>query len=161
MTDTPMTDRARIGFELAVERHIDAPPAIVWRAWTERTAQWWAPQPWSTQIIALDLRAGGRMAMMMRGPDGGESPAEGVFLEVTEHARIVFTDAFSAGWIPQAPFMLGFFELAPEGAGTRYRAGARHWDEAAMKQHEGMDFIHGWGVVAGQLAQIAEAMARS
>ncbi|MGH8521803.1 MAG: hypothetical protein ACREU9_10395 [Gammaproteobacteria bacterium] len=48
----------------------------------------------------------------------------------------------------------------PEGSGTRYRAFARHWDEAAMKQHEAMGFASSWGQVADQLAEIAESMAR-
>ena len=85
---------------------------------------------------------------------------EGVFLEVVPNESIVFTNAFTAGWIPQTPFMVGFFTFAPEGQGTRYRAGARHWDDAAQKQHEAMGFIQGWTVVAGQLAAIAEAEAK-
>jgi uncharacterized protein YndB with AHSA1/START domain len=61
------------------------------------------------------------------------------------------------GWIPQTPFMVGFFEFTPEGTGTRYRAGSRHWGEAAHRQHEQMGFMEGWGKVADQLAELAEA----
>ena len=74
--------------------------------------------------------------------------------------RIVFTNAFTAGWIPQEPFMVGCFTFTPEGSGTRYRAVSRHWDEATHKQHEAMGFQHGWGIVAGQLAALAEAEAK-
>lgn len=74
---------------------------------------------------------------------------------------IVFTDAFAAGWMPQKAFMVGFVTLTPEGAGTRYRAGARHWDEEACRQHEAMGFAAGWSTVADQLAELAEAEARS
>jgi len=144
-------------FELAVERYIDAPPAVVWQVWTERLAEWWAPKPWTTEIIANDLRPGGRSAMLMRGPDGATSPMEGVVLEVVPRERIVFTDAFRVGWIPQAPFMVGVFTMTPDGAGTRYRACARHWDEATRRQHEAMGFREGWGAVADQLAALAEA----
>ena len=147
------------GFELAVERHIAASPAVVWKVWTQRTAEWWAPKPWTTRVLEQDLRPGGRSAMVMKGPDGETPPMEGVFLEVIPERSIVFTDAFRAGWIPQAAFMVGFFSFAPEAAGTRYRAGARHWDEAALKQHESMGFMQGWAVVAGQLAELAEAIA--
>ena len=155
-----MTGTADNGFELCVERYIAAPPAIVWRAWTERLVDWWCPKPWSTRIIEHDLRPGGRSAMVMTGPDGETSSGDGVFLEVIPERRIVFTDAFSAGWIPQKPFMLGFFELEPKGTGTHYRAGARHWDAASMQQHDEMGFIPGWRTVADQLAEIAEDMAR-
>ncbi len=145
------------GFELSVTRLIDATPATVWRVWTERLAEWWAPRPWTTRIVAHDLRPGGRSALAMSGPDGEMEPMEGVFLEVVPERSIVFTNAFTAGWIPQAPFMLGFFRFEAEGGGTRYTAGARHWDEAAMKQHEAMGFRDGWAIVAAQFAALAEA----
>lgn len=143
--------------ELAVERFIAAAPETVYAVWTERTAEWWAPRPWTTRILEMDLRPGGRSAMVMSGPEGDTPPLEGVFLEVVPNRSIVFTDAFRAGWIPQVAFMVGVFSFAPEGAGTRYRAGARHWDEAALKQHEAMGFTTGWGQVADQLAALAEA----
>ncbi len=155
-----MSGTSDTGFELSVQRYIDASPAIVWRAWTERLVEWWCPKPWTTRIIEHDLRPGGRSAMVMTGPNGETSSGDGVFLEVVPEHRIVFTDAFSAGWVPQKPFMLGFFELEPKGRVTHYRAGARHWDEASTQQHAEMGFIDGWATVADQLAAIAEEMAR-
>ena len=153
MTDAP--------FELAIERYIGAPPETVFKVWTERLEEWWAPKPWTTRIVEQDLRPGGRSAMIMTGPDGASSPMEGVVLEVVPNRRIVFTNAFTAGWIPQTPFMVGIFTLTPEGAGTPYRAASRHWDEATHKQHEAMGFTQGWSIVADQLAAIAEAEPRS
>ena len=144
------------GYELSVTRLIDASPAAVWHVWTERLEEWWAPQPWTTRIVENDLRAGGRSALAMSGPDGDMDPMEGVYLEVVPERSIVFTNALRAGWIPQAPFMVGFFRFEPEGAKTRYTAGARHWDEAAMKQHEAMGFQQGWTTVAEQFAALAE-----
>ena len=85
---------------------------------------------------------------------------EGVFLEVVPNRSILFTNAFTAGWMPQAPFIVAFFSFEPDGAKTRYRAGARHWSEEAMKQHEAMGFIQGWAVVTEQLAELSEAEAR-
>jgi uncharacterized protein YndB with AHSA1/START domain len=151
----------KAAFELSIERYIDAPPATVFKVWTERLEEWWAPKPWTTKVIEQDLRPGGRSAMIMSGPDGEKSPMEGVILEVVPNEEIVFTNAFTAGWIPQTPFMVGFFTFAPEGRGTRYRAGARHWDEAALKQHEAMGFTQGWGICAAQLAELAEAEANA
>jgi uncharacterized protein YndB with AHSA1/START domain len=148
-------------FELAVERYIEASPEVVYRVWTERLAEWWAPRPWTTRIIEQDLRPGGRSAMIMTGPEGDTSPMEGVILEVIPNRSIVFTDAFTSGWMPQKAFMLGFFSFAPAGRGTRYRAGARHWDAAAHRQHDEMGFAQGWGVVADQLAELAEAEAQT
>jgi uncharacterized protein YndB with AHSA1/START domain len=143
--------------ELSVTRLIDAPVALVWKTATERLAEWWCPKPWTTEIVEQDWRAGGRSAVIMRGPDGEAHPMEGVFLEVTPNRRFVFTDAFRAGWIPQTAFMVGFFEFADEGGMTRYTAGARHWSEEALKQHEAMGFTDGWTKVAEQLAALVEA----
>jgi uncharacterized protein YndB with AHSA1/START domain len=143
--------------ELAVERYIAAPPEKVFQIWTERLTEWWAPKPWVTEIIAQDYRPGGRSALRMSGPEGGVSEMEGVVLEFIPNRSIVFTNAFTAGWIPQKPFMLGFFSFTPEGTGTRYRAGSRHWDEESHKQHEAMGFYQGWTTVMDQLAALAEA----
>ena len=146
--------------ELSLERYIDAPPQAVWRVMTERMAEWWCPKPWTTEIVEQDWRAGGRAAMIMRGPNGEEMPQEGVFLEVVPGERFVSTDAFSAGWRPAGPFMVGTWEIAPEGAGTRYRASARHWTDEALEQHRSMGFEQGWGAVADQLKALAEQQGR-
>lgn len=145
--------------ELSVTRYIDAPPETVWQVMTEQLAEWWCPKPWRTEIIELDWRPGGRSAMVMHGPNGEQHPNDGVFLEVTPGTRMVFTDAFKAGWIPQKPFMTGYFEISREGSGTRYTAGARHWDEEACKQHKEMGFEQGWAAVANQLAALCEEKA--
>jgi len=151
-----MSDTENTGFELSVERHIAAPLEAVWKIMTERQTEWWCPRPWRTEIIEQDWRAGGRSAMVMKGPDGEEHPQEGVFLEVTPGKRFVSTDAFSAGWTPKTAFMVGGWEIAPEGTGTRYRAWSRHWDEETMKRHDEMGFVDGWQACADQLAEIAE-----
>lgn len=150
-----MTDIAE--FELSVTRLIAAPRERVWQVLIERTEDWWAPKPWRTEIIARDLRPGGRTAMIMHGPDGPTPVMEGVFLEVISGERLVTTDAYRAGWIPQQPFMTAIWQLADEGTGTRYTATARHWTAEAHRQHEGMGFIAGWTIVAGQLAALCEA----
>lgn len=68
--------------ELSVTRFIDASPEGVYRVYTERTAEWWVPKPWTTPAVEWDLRTGGRMYTEMRGPDGEGESGEGVFLEV-------------------------------------------------------------------------------
>jgi uncharacterized protein YndB with AHSA1/START domain len=149
------------GFELSVTRLIDAPMRTVWQVATERLAEWWCPRPWTVEIIEQDWRAGGRSAVLMRGPNGEEMPHEGVFLEVTPGVRFVFTDAFKADWRPQGPFMVGVMEFAEEGGKTRYTGRARHWTEEACERHMAMGFEAGWSAVAAQLAELAEAAAKT
>lgn len=153
--------------ELSVTRFIDAPPETVYRVWTDRTAEWWAPKPYTTRMVAQELRGGGRSSIEMQGPNGEQHPGEGVFLEIVPGERIVFTNAFTAGWEPKSLMtsecdfaMVAIVTFEPEGNGTRYTARVRHWDAEAQKQHEAMGFEEGWGIVAGQLAELAEAEAR-
>jgi len=145
--------------ELRITRLIDAPREAVWRAWTNHLAEWWCPRPWTVEIVEQDLRAGGRSAMIMRGPGGEEMPQEGIFLEVVAMERVVFTDAFTKGWIPAGPFIVGILEFADEAGGTRYTASARHWTEEAHAQHEAMGFAEGWSKVAEQLEEVAKRIA--
>ena len=145
--------------ELAVTRYVDAPRDIAWRAFTERMEEWWCPKPWTTEVVEQEARPGGRSHIIMRGPDGEKEDLEGVILEFTPGERFIFTDAFSAGWQPQGPFMVGDFRLEDEGSGTRYTASARHWTDEALEQHRKMGFEDGWGAVADQFKAIAEEMA--
>jgi uncharacterized protein YndB with AHSA1/START domain len=145
--------------ELSVERLIDAPVDAVWKAYTDHLGEWFCPKPWRAEVVELDLRAGGRAAITMHGPNGEVMPNEGVYLEVEPRKKIVFTDAFRSGWIPQGPFMVGFMEFTAQGGKTHYRAGARHWTAEAMEQHKAMGFEAGWGVVAAQLEEVARRLA--
>ncbi|WP_374126862.1 SRPBCC domain-containing protein [Sphingomonas sp. 28-62-11] len=121
----------------------------------DRLVEWWCPNPWSTEVIENDMRAGGRSAMIMRGPNGEESAMEGVFLEVVPGERVVCTNAFTAGWVPQTPFMVGIMTFNDEDGKTRFTGIARHWDEASMHEHAAMGFGDGWAIVAAQLDAVA------
>lgn len=142
--------------ELSVSRYIAAPPAKVWEVMTDRMAEWWCPKPWRVEIVEQDRRAGGRTAMTMIGPNGENMPMEGIYLAYDEGRRFVSTDAVDGDFRPQAAFMIGIWEVAPEGDGSRYTATARHWSEEAMKQHQEMGFEEGWGVCADQLKALCE-----
>lgn len=154
--------------ELSITRFIDAPPETVYRVWTQRTEEWFAPKPWKTRIIEHDLRPGGRSDIEMTGPNGESHPGEGVFLEVVPNQRIVFSNVFTSGWVPKTLMtsecdfaMVAITTFEPEGSGTRYTARVRHWDEEAVRKHQAMGFEEGWGIVAAQLAELAEAEART
>jgi uncharacterized protein YndB with AHSA1/START domain len=88
--------------ELVLERTLDASRAAVWRCWTEPALmeRWFCPVPWKATDITVDLRPGGQVSMTMRGPGGEAFPNDGVYLEVEPGRRLVFTDAYRAGWQP-------------------------------------------------------------
>ncbi len=154
-----MTDNAR--HDLSLTRLIAAPPAAVFRAWTDPRliTRWFTPAPWTTTHAEVDLRPGGANLIVMRSPDGQEIPNRGVYLEVVRDRRLVFTDAYVSAWEPSPkPFMTGILTFEPEGSGTRYTAVVRHWTAADREQHEAMGFHQGWGIATDQLAAVAASL---
>jgi uncharacterized protein YndB with AHSA1/START domain len=145
--------------ELLIERRMDAPASALWRAYTDHLNEWFCPVPWRAEVQVMDLRAGGRSSIIMYGPDGEVMPNDGVYLEVVPERLIVFTDAFTAGWNPAGPFMVGSFEFEPQGDETLFRGRARHWTEEAKTQHETMGFHDGWGKMAEQWEAVARRLA--
>jgi len=79
--------------ELHLTRTFDAPRALVWKAWTDpkMVAQWWGPRMFDTPLCQVDARSGGLITIHMRGPDGNIYPMKGIFTEVVEPERLVFT----------------------------------------------------------------------
>jgi uncharacterized protein YndB with AHSA1/START domain len=142
--------------ELSVTRFIAAPPAKVWDVMVNRMNEWWCPEPWRAEVVEQNRVAGGRSAMVMRGPDGEEMPQEGIFLAWEEGRRFAVTDAITSDLQPSGPFMIGIWEVEPEGEGTRYTARARHWSQETRDQHEAMGFTQGWDAAAAQLAALCE-----
>lgn len=153
MTAEPIGDR-----DLVLTRLIDVPRTKLYRAWTEPDLlkQWFAPLPYTTPVAELDVRPGGSSLIVMQAPDGTDMPNRGVYLEVVENERLVFTDAYVAAWEPAAkPFMTVILTFADEAGQTRYTACVRHWTVADREQHEQMGFHQGWGQVSDQLAAVA------
>lgn len=149
------------GRELRLVRIIDAPPASVYRAWTDPAlmVRWFTPPPWVTTHAELDVRPGGAQRIVMRGPDGTEMPHQGVYLEVVPGRRLVMTDAYTEAWQPSAkPFMTTVLTFEPLGARTRYTARVLHWTPEDRQAHEDMGFRDGWGVATDQLAALAASL---
>lgn len=143
--------------ELVLTRMIDAPREKLFRAWTEPDllVQWFAPLPWTTSAVEVDLRPGGRSLFVMRDPDGKDYPNMGVYLEVVKNEKLVFTDAYTEGWQPcEKPFFTGIITFEDVGGKTRYTARARHWTVENRDMHEKMGFHEGWGQCADQLAAL-------
>lgn len=153
-----LTENPHEALELVTMRTIAAPVVEVYRAWTTRLMEWWCPRPWKTTLAEMDLSAGGKFRTVMAGPGGEHVDMTGVFLEARENERIVFTDGFGPGWVPQGrPFMTGVFTFEDAGAGrTRYTARARHWTREAATEHAAMGFHEGWAKATAQLAELVE-----
>jgi uncharacterized protein YndB with AHSA1/START domain len=82
--------------QFTITRIFDAPRPLVWRAWTEQAdaAAWWHPRGISIRpgSVAIDLRVGGRYAYtMVNDAAGSEYPTAGVYREIVEPERLVYT----------------------------------------------------------------------
>ncbi len=87
----PTTDR-----ELLITRVFEAPRSLVFKAWTEpdRIMQWWGPRGFTTLSCEMDLRPGGLWRTRSRSPEGKEYAEHGIFREIVEPERLVFTQAW-------------------------------------------------------------------
>ena len=79
--------------EFVIARILNAPRALVFKAWTDprHMAQWWGPHTFTNPVCEMDVRPGGAYRIVMRGPDGAEHPAKGVYREVVAPERLVMT----------------------------------------------------------------------
>jgi uncharacterized protein YndB with AHSA1/START domain len=78
--------------EIRITRVYDAPLKAVWDAWTDPTqaAHWWGPRGFTITTHSKDLRPGGSWVYTMHGPDGIDYPNRAKYLEVEEHAKLVY-----------------------------------------------------------------------
>lgn len=82
---------------LVITRDFAAPRALVFKAWADPThaARWAGPRGYTATYIKGDLRAGGRWrTCLRRDEDGKELWQGGVYREVIEPERLVFTFAW-------------------------------------------------------------------
>lgn len=89
-TARPSTDEGRV---LRLTRTLRAPPAQVFRAWTEpaELIRWWGPKGFTIPVYEMDVREGGSWRTVMRSPEGRDHVVSGIYREITPPSRLVFT----------------------------------------------------------------------
>ncbi|MEO5757851.1 MAG: SRPBCC domain-containing protein [Mesorhizobium sp.] len=93
----PATDRSKArGLALTITRALDAPRALVYRMWTQphHMKRWLGPPGYITLSAQVDLRVGGFWRTHSRKHDGTEVAEQGVFRQIVEAERLVFTHAW-------------------------------------------------------------------
>ena len=83
----------------------NAPRHLVWNAVTkpELLKRWLiGPPGWEIDQFEDDVRAGGKFRWSWRGPDGAAMAMSGVYKEVVPPERVVRTESFEFGCVPQA-----------------------------------------------------------
>lgn len=84
--------------EIVITRTFDAPPDIVFEAWTKPdfVRRWWAPKTRAAIVsVDADIRVGGKYRYVIR-PHGTpmDIAFSGVYREIAPHTRLVYTQTF-------------------------------------------------------------------
>ena len=154
----PTYSRER-GFTLT--RMLDAPPEVVWRAWTDPGQLDWFFNPGTTPQwpTSVDLRVGGAWRQHMVESDARHYMTGGIYREIVPHRRLVFAWGASGGWPdtdePNGPQVT--VELTPVGERTRMEVEFRLPD--ALSDAE----VQGWmnkGVEPGMAMTIDRLVER-
>jgi len=80
-----------LGREFVITREFSAPRELVFKACTDpnHLAQWWGPKGFSNPVCEWDARPGGKIYVVMRGPDGTDYPMGGEVREVVAPEKLV------------------------------------------------------------------------
>lgn len=98
--------------ELVATRTFNAPPRLVFEAWTkpELFRRWWAPKSCNLTILSceMDVRVGGTYRLLIAVGNDTSKPMAffGRYLEATPHSRLVWTndEADGAGPVTTVTF---------------------------------------------------------
>jgi uncharacterized protein YndB with AHSA1/START domain len=88
--------------EILITREFDAPPHLVYKAWTtpELVERWWAGRRGKTTSVEMDLRVGGRWRYVLVANEGFEVGFNGEYREIVPDERIVYTEMFEGAEAP-------------------------------------------------------------
>ena len=76
--------------EIVISRVIDAPPELVFKAFTEvrHLSRWWGPEGFTTTTRAFEFRVGGVWDFVMHAPDGADYQEWITWTEIVPPERI-------------------------------------------------------------------------
>jgi uncharacterized protein YndB with AHSA1/START domain len=90
------TVEAKSECEIVVTRTFDAPPRIVFKAWTTPALfrRWWVPKSMPLPLLSYeaDIRTGGSYRLVFQVDSTKTMAFFGKYIEVTPHSRIVWTN---------------------------------------------------------------------
>jgi uncharacterized protein YndB with AHSA1/START domain len=89
-----MTPQKRVADnELLIVRTFDAPPSVVFALWSsaEHMRRWMGPKNFTCPEARIDFRVGGTYRAMIKSAEHGENWFGGVYREIVQNDRLVFT----------------------------------------------------------------------
>lgn len=135
---------------LTLKRRFDAPPAKVFAAWIEPTLimRWMGPREIENVEAVCDPRVGGAYRFVMRAKDGETHEVSGVYREIVENEKLVFTWAWRS--TPERQSLVTIL-IRPDGDGALLTLTHEQFaDVEARDRH-----AHGWG---GSLDRLEAAL---
>jgi uncharacterized protein YndB with AHSA1/START domain len=96
MSSQTATVRLPTDDQIVITRDFDAPPHLVYRAYTtpKLVEQWWSGNRGKVTSAEIDLRVGGRWRYVMVADDGQEVAFHGEYREIVPNERIVSTEIY-------------------------------------------------------------------
>ncbi|MED0986320.1 SRPBCC domain-containing protein [Bacillus paramycoides] len=155
MSNNTMVSRVENDRVLVLERVFDAPRDLVFSMFKEpeHLKQWWGPRGWEIPACTVDFRPGGVWHYCMKCVDqnlgqffGMESWGKGVYKEIIEPEKIVYTDYFSDAEgnvndsMPSTEITLEFIDL---GGKTKLINRAEYVSKEALKGVMDMGMLQG------------------
>ena len=126
---------------ISYRRFVKAPPALVFRAWTDPDAlrQWMGPRVLEMVACEMDVRVGGAYRFVSRAPDGQEYGFSGEYREISPPHRLVSTFIFDG--MPE-DVVVETLELQDVEGGTLLVGHSRHVSFEARDAHlaNGMEY---------------------
>jgi uncharacterized protein YndB with AHSA1/START domain len=146
-----MTNKTAEKTSLTIKRFINAPPARVYKAWTdpEQIKQWWGPEGVQTRNFTADARVGGKYRWDLVNPEGEEMSAFGEYRELIAGKKVVFTWKWDDDEDWKTHTSLVTVELLDRDGGTEIRLTHQKLpSEASRDRHN-----EGWNSVLDRLEE--------
>ena len=137
-------------YALELSRVFDAPPVLVFKAFTkpEHLVRWWGPNDFSTTVERLEFREGGGYRFTIHGLNDRDHGMSGVFRKIVEPKTIAFTFAWVDEKGEPGDETLITVTLEAEGNGTRLTFRQEPFDDTENRDSH----AEGWGEVLDKLA---------
>jgi uncharacterized protein YndB with AHSA1/START domain len=109
------------GTEILITREFDAPPRLVYRAWTEPelVRRWWAGHRGQMTVTEIDLRVGGTWRYAMVADGGFEVAFHGEYREIVPGEKIVTTEVFEGAPPSEGGDVINVVTFEEAGGGTK------------------------------------------
>ncbi|GAB1528992.1 MULTISPECIES: SRPBCC domain-containing protein [Brevibacillus] len=155
MSRNAMVSRVENERVLVLERVFDAPRDLVFQMFkeSEHLKRWWGPKGWELPVCHVDFRPGGVWHYCMKCVDknqgdfyGMESWGKGVYKEIVEPEKIIYTDYFSDAEgntndaMPSTEVMMEFIDL---GGKTKLVSRSEYVSAEALKTVMDMGMLEG------------------